>query len=331
MPSGLDSRTGALADRLITERALARLPGPRLMWVLAWAALVPCQAWLYRRLAGTGTNTILDLDAMDAALGFYLVGLTLVGARFIVVRAEQIEPVIRRVARGDTLRELLRGYDWWPGPLIVAGALTALEMAEAVMTAGWAPLLISPIVLAVHIPTATAGWVVLAVFLSLDRLGRLDLDLDPFSGDPTLGLKPVGRLAFSAFAIVLLAGTPVLLRFTTSALALVINVPLVGLPLAAFAFVLGRVHARMRVARAEGLETARQLTRSVLAPVLEEGSATILSERAMALSAAESLERRVERVKTWPVTGGIVGQTVVIVVSVLTALVTRWVFVLLGL
>jgi hypothetical protein len=48
-------------------------------------------------------------------------------------------------------------------------------------------------------PLWTAVWVYLTLQIGLNRLGRGHLTLEAYRGDRSLGLRPVGRLAFTGF------------------------------------------------------------------------------------------------------------------------------------
>jgi hypothetical protein len=51
----------------------------------------------------------------------------------------------------------------------------------------------------VGIPLRPAVWVYLTLQLGFDRLGRGHLNPARYRGDRSLGLRPVGRLAFTGF------------------------------------------------------------------------------------------------------------------------------------
>lgn len=58
------------------------------------------------------------------------------------------------------------------------------------------------------LPANTALWGVISILLELDRLGRRPLHLLPFEEDRSLGLRPLGSLAFAAFLLFTAALVP---------------------------------------------------------------------------------------------------------------------------
>lgn len=318
--------TAATASRIIlTDRIIAHLPGPHAVGVVLWLGVLALQVFLFGWLDDTGreTGTLLDFDAGDLGISIYLLLLSLIAGPRLVRAAERYVDELRPVAPDDIRAGWLRGVDGRLGPVTIAAAFTVLEVGEASAALGPRALALVPTGLIVHLPAATAGWALLVMIVALDRIGRSALNLDPYSGDANLGLKPAGRLAFTAYLLLVAGITPVLLRYTTSTFALVINLPLFAAATSLFALALGRVHRTMHRVRTAALDTARRRWLDAFAPVRAQDDLATLQANSAFLSAAEALERRVERIKTWPLTGGLVGQMVVIVVSIITGLVSR--------
>jgi hypothetical protein len=119
--------------RPLTERILGRLPGPRALWVAAWA-LVP---WL-----NAGANWLLDTGSKSAvweqstllvllnyaALSFAIV-LTLWGTGRIARRLETLRTATAKVLEPDGAREPFRELNSAVGPL-VATAVAAVAFAH---------------------------------------------------------------------------------------------------------------------------------------------------------------------------------------------------------
>lgn len=310
---------------LLTDRIIQRLPGPRWLGIALWIGVLGLQLVLVAALddPAVTAETILDQDPGDLAIAVYLLLLSLVAGPRLVRRAEREIDELSPVAPRDVRQRWLRGVDGWAGPLVIAVAFTALEVGEAMAAHGPGLLALVPTSLIVHLPAATAGWALLVMIAALDRIGRSSLNLDPYGGDPNLGLKPAGRLAFTAYMLLVAGVTPVLIRYTTSLFALTVNLPLFVAATLLIVVALGRVHRQMVRARDAALQRARERWTEAFAPVRRVDDLATLADHSPLLSAAENLERRVERVKTWPVTGGIVGQILLISVSIITGLVSR--------
>ena len=327
-PVRRESSGHRLAERLLTERALAWIPGPRLVGVALWSS---AQAWLFDLVRPDGTtDSVLALDAIDALVASYLIAVSLAGGRWLVRTAEdeltEIEPLVRRPGVG----RWLHGIDSSRGPLALASVFTILEITEAAVSIGPEILLLSPVVFAVHLPIAVAGWALFTVLLALDRIGRDDLHLDPYAGDPNLGLNPAGKVAFTAYALLAAAGGPILLRYTTSAFAMSVNIPVFVAGTLLFVVALRRVHRRMHAARRDALDHARARFLEAYRPLRRRDDLETLKAQATILGAATALEDRVRAVKTWPVTGGLAGQLLIVFISVMTGLVSRGVTSIIG-
>lgn len=276
-------------------------------------------------------DPVLALDSVDVAVGAYLVVVSIAGAGHLARRASGLELPMADGAEDATRQALFGQTESWTVPAGVAAALSIVEVAEAVALTGIPALLLLPIVLAVHLPIAVAVWTILTVVVSLYRLGKLPLELDPYSGDPNMGLKRAGVLAYRAFLLLAAGAAPVMIRYTTNELSLYLNIPLIVAVALAFAGSLWEIHRKMEGARAEALKTARLQVARLIEEARPHSEPDEFARHAGAIALAISLEERVESVKTWPVTGGIVGQFVLIVISVVTGLVSRSVMTVVGL
>jgi hypothetical protein len=116
----------------------------------------------------------------------------------------------------DTL--WLAGVGNTAGPLVLAVLLTVLEDVGLLGPLDALDLLVLALLqFVVHLPLAVGIWVVWTILVSMYRMGRGDLRLDPHSGDPTLGLQPIGRLAVLTFGIFSAGAAPILLANRTVA------------------------------------------------------------------------------------------------------------------
>lgn len=86
-----------------------------------------------------------------------------------------------------------------------------MPLDEAVRGEAVAALIQGAKWLVLGIPLWTAIWVYLTLQIGLNRLGRRHLRLDAYRGDRSLGLRPVGSLAFNGFWMLFGSVGPLLL------------------------------------------------------------------------------------------------------------------------
>jgi hypothetical protein len=186
--------------RPLTERILARLPGPRALWIAAWA-LVP---WL-----NAGLNLLLETGARSAvweqsrtlvllnyaALSF-AIAISLWGSERIARRLDALRPTTPDAVSVD-VGGPFRGMNHAVGPLLATAATAIAFAASAFADDGWtAAILRGATWLLVAIPLWTFLWTYVSLQLGLDRLGREHLPADAARVDPYVGLRPLGGVAF---------------------------------------------------------------------------------------------------------------------------------------
>jgi cbb3-type cytochrome oxidase subunit 3 len=321
----------------LTERLLGRLPGPRLAWVLAWAAL-PVTAGLlpsaYLATVGAKPLPVRLLTGLVLAyavvLSFWAVG------RFSTER-DTVQRSVDQLAAGpeQAATPLFRGMASTQGPLALTLVFVAVTVwRTAVLGDPWAALLWVPVSLLVNLPLLTAVWVYLALLRGLDRLGRRTLSLTAFPQDLSLGLGEVGRLAFTAFWIYGAGFAPVLVVNFANPIGLLLILGLFLLGVLIFFGCLQGLHRQLLAARRHYLEWAGQLYARAYEPI-RSGSVAALGEQARPLQAAEVIYRRAEAIQQWPFQqrrlvqiAGIVGTVVTFVV---TGIITRLILIRLGL
>ena len=180
----------------VTERILRDLPGPRLVWIVAWA-LVP---WL-----NAGANLLLGTERTSAvweqgralvvlnyaALSFAIV-ITLWGTERIARRLETLRAATSNALHGDT-SERFREMNSVVGP-VVASTATAIAFAtEALVRDGWAAAVLRGATwFVIGIAIWSFLWTYASLQLGLHRLGRDRLLPDVGTVDPSLRLRPLG-------------------------------------------------------------------------------------------------------------------------------------------
>jgi hypothetical protein len=307
----------------LTERLLGRLPGPRVAWVAAWAA-VPVAAALPpgAYLATVGARPI-GVRLLTGLVYAYAVALAVWAIGRFARECEAAQRSVDRLAeRPEQASPVFRGMASTWGPLALTLVFVAVTVwRTAVLGDVRAALLWLPAALLVNLPLLTAVWVYLALLLGLDRLGRRTLSLTAFPEDLSLGLGEVGRLAFTAFWIYTAGFAPVLLVNFANPPRLLLTLGLFLLGVLLFFGCLQGLHRQLVAARRHFLEWAGQLYTRAYEPV-RSGSQAALGEQAQPLQAAEVIQRRAEAIQQWPFQQHRLAQIAGIVGTVLTFVVT---------
>jgi len=219
---------------------------------------------------------------------------------------------------------LFRGIDSVTVPLVLtAASMVILPVDEALAGKFDAAVIQGATWLVVGIPIWTAAWTYLSLQAGLGRIGRGHLTMHAYSGDRSLGLRPVGRVAFTGFWTLLGVAGPLILTSgydipgaVTAGLALVVGV--------VFFFVsLRRLHKQMAAVRQSEVEQARSLYVRAYQVVRDEQTLEVLERQGDLLEAAESLEKRAERIQTWPFDERTFAQVVAIASSVAAGIIVR--------
>ena len=321
----------------LTERLLGRLPGPRVVWVLAWAA-IPVAAGLLPSayLATVGARPLPVrlliglMFAYEVVLAFWAVG------RFTRER-DTVQRSVDQLAAGpeQAATPVFGGMASTKGPLALTLVFVAVTVwRTAVVGDPWTALRWLPVSVLVNLPLLTAVWVYMPLLLGLNRLGRRTLSLTAFPQDLSLGLGEVGRLAFTAFWIYGAGFAPVLVVNFANPLGLLLILGLFLLGVLVFFACQQGLHRQLVAARRHYLEWAGQLYARAYEPI-RSGSLAALGEQAQLLQAAEVIHRRAEAIQQWPFQqrrlvqiAGIVGT---VVTFVMTGIITRLILIRLGL
>src|SRR3972149_418507 len=106
---------------------------------------------------------------------------------------------------------------------------------------------------------SSVRWPSASRLVGLTRLGRHKLRLDDTPGDRTLGLRPVGHLAFSGFWIFSVGFAPILILTATSTPTLVLNLVFFLIGFALFVLSLNRLPQQLVEAKRTHSDLSRQL------------------------------------------------------------------------
>ena len=312
----------------LSEQILSRLPGRRRVWIIAWAfvpwlnlAVVASAGALDQRPRMIAVTEILNRAAVTIAI---LVSLR--GTARIMEQLRLLLPVLDQVVEQDA-RETpppFRGIDSAAVPLVLtAASMVILPIDEALSGQSVAALIQAVTWLIIGIPIWTAAWTSVCVQAGLDRMGRRHLAALRYTGDRSLGLRPVGRLAFTGFWTLLGVAGPLVLTSgydipgaVVAGLALVVGVAL-------FFVSVRRLHRQMAAVRQSEVERARSLYVRAYAVVQDQPTLEVLERQSGLLEAAEALEKRAERIQTWPFDERTFAAVVAIASSVAAGIIVR--------
>lgn len=321
-------RTNRAVAQPLTDRVLTTLPGTRLAWLLGWA-LVP---WLNLAVVlateewGWTTQTdhsseVANRLAVSFSLLLALWGTTRISTELGRLRRDLTEVVEEEL---PAVERMFRGVDSVAVPLlltIVVGVLLPLD--EAVGGEPVAALVQGITWLLIGVPLSTAVWVYVVLQMGLNRLGRGQVTLVGYRGDRTLGLRPIGSLAFTAFWMLLGTLTPLALTGSADRPAVLVTLVVLVAGIGLFFGSLRGLHRQMSAIRHVELARARSLYQQAWTPVRHDPTLAVLQERVPALNAAEAYEKRVERIQAWPFDEGTFARAVTIASSAVATIIAR--------
>jgi hypothetical protein len=311
----------------LTERILAWLPGPHWLWIALWALLPFVRMMELVWVMGLAVPEPRP-DYLVYRLPYELVFAFLVVLSFWAVgkwtcEVIALQPTLARLTRGDGL-EVFRNMTSRSGPLILLVVLTVVSEIDFVAGQGvLGGLLVAPLAFLTGLPVIAGFWVYFSVLVGLNRLGSHPLLLEPFPEDRSLGLRPVGALAFSAFWVFVAGIVPLLLVTIEYPVDLAVSLVVFLLGVAIFFLSLMRLHRQMSAARQHHSEQARAILAQVLEPLRASPTTDTLRQQTPLLSAAEILIRHAEAIQRWPFDDSTLRVIVTIVSGVIAALVSR--------
>jgi hypothetical protein len=312
----------------LSEQVLLRLPGPRLPWVVAWASipwlnLVVVQGSGAAEWAQPGIplSEILNRAAVTVALL-----LSLWGAARITAELRGLQHALTKAVVQDEpdVRRLFLGIDDRLVPLLLTALVGVLLPLDEALRGDRAAALIQGVTwLVIGIPLSTAVWVYLILQIGLNRLGRGRLTLQPYSGDRSLGLRPVGKLAFTGFWMLFGVVGPVVVTAISDIPAAVVGITVLVVGVGLFFLSLRRLNRQMTAVKQRELERARDLYMQAYQQVRANPTLEGLQQQASLLSVAEALEKRAERIQEWPFDEATFARVVTIASSVAAVIIAR--------
>jgi hypothetical protein len=290
------------------------------LWVALWA-IVP---WL-----NAGANLLLETEGTSAvweqsralvllnygALSFAVV-ITLWGTERIARRVEALRSTTSKVLEGNA-SEPFREMNSVVGPLVASAATSIVFAVSALVRDGWTSAMLRGATwFVLGIALWTFLWTYGSLQLGLDRLGREHLRAEASRVDPSLGLRPLGGLAFMGLWMLLAWLVPVLLTGLPDVVGVAIGVVVLSGALATFFLSLLRLHRQMVEMKASELAIARELYAQAYEPVQKARTLEALERQQGLLSAADALEKRARGIHEWPIDEGTLARVITIATSV---------------
>ena len=264
------------------------------------------------------TLVVLNYAAFSLAIV-----ITLWGTDRIARRLETLRATTSNVLEGDE-REPFRGINRVAGPLAATVATAIAFTVSTLVDYGWtAAVLRGTTWLVVGIALWTFLWTYASLQLGLDRLGREHLRPDAAHVDPTLGLQPLGAVAFMGLWMLLAWLVPLVLTGLPDIVGIAIGAAVLIGAIAAFFLSLVRLHRQMVAVKANELAVARGLYAEAYQPVRSAPSLQTLERQHGLLSAAEALEKRALGIHEWPIDEGTLARVITIATSVVAVIIAR--------
>jgi hypothetical protein len=297
-------------------------------------ALVP---WL-----NAGANVLLETGARSAVWEQSRTLVILSYAAFSIAIVITVWGATR-IARGvESLREAteievdhceaFREVNSIRGPLLLSAATAFAFAVSAFIGDGWtAAILRGATWFVLGIALWSFLWTYGSLHLGLDRLGRRHLPAGAVRIDPTLGLRPLGSLAFMGLWMLLAWLVPLLLTSLPDVVGVVLGVIVLGGALATFFLSLLRLHRQMADVKTREIAIARGLYAQAYAPVQAARTLDALEQQHRLLGAADALERRAHAIHEWPIDEGTLARILTVATSVIAITVARLILDPLGL
>ena len=313
----------------LTERLLGRLGSPRWLWIVLWG-LVPLAQTLmvaiWFKLSGKSVGSIPALLIPQAVLA-YVVILLLWGLARLLRQARDLRPDLMRLTDRQHERDTMPNISSAVAPILLTTALAAANTTVNWISSGpFLALANLPFLALTVLPIMTFVYTYLALLVGLHRLGRHRLALDPFPHDRSLGLAPVGSLAFTGFGLLFAAAIPIILSSSESAVTLLESYAVLGVSVLFFFLSMLRLHRQMSEAKAKNLQQARALYASAYEPLRRSATLETLESQASVLAAAQALEERAASILTWPIGDQLMGIFIFIVAGVASGVIVRLAF-----
>jgi hypothetical protein len=155
------------------------------------------------------------------------------------------------------VERLFGGVDSGTVPLLLTVAIgVVLPVDEFLAGEPEAAIIQTATWLLIGIPLSTAVWVYVILQLGLNRLGRRRMTMPAYRGDRTLGMQPVGSLAFTGFWMLVGAVTPLILTGVSDLRSVLVGILVLTAGVALFFLSLRGLHSQMAMVKRQEVDLA---------------------------------------------------------------------------
>lgn len=327
----------------ILERIVNPLPGPYFLKILTFWIIFGTPGMVLTRYLDTfNTDTIVSLFGVVSfqnVLVFSLANFVMplyafYGTRHMRQKISQTLPELKDITAGGSSAEgVFRSMPKLPPVLILAVFFSGLSIVsfpgQVQHIAGYLSLIVKVVGFAVSMfAYGTFIWIYASSIGGLHRLGKERLCFAPFYEDRHLGMKTFGSVSLSLVWVYFLGIG--LVFFSFSPLPVPLLVALGGLILfgvALFFLPLHDVHVKMAKEKQAAEKALRaQLRRVAKTLVSSEESPSEVTD----LLAFQILEQKVSKISEWPFDTATLSWLSAIIISIIAAVITRYLLVFLG-
>jgi hypothetical protein len=233
---------------------------------------------------------------------------------------------------GDAALEPFAGLGHVTGPALIAAALAAAYLLEPTRRGPFGfSLVVVGSSYVTNLALSQGLWAMVVVLSGLNALGREQLRLLPFDVDRSLGLHPLGQLAFKVFLIGLALVAPLILFTSTSPIRLASSVLILVGIVAAFFLSMYRLHQHQVAEKTKLRLWSGQMTAVAMAPLKRELTSECFQTHSLGVLAADTIARQVGAVQEWPVDERVLRVVAAITTSVAAAVFARLLLTRIGL
>lgn len=316
----------------LTERILAPLPGPQLLWFLVWSIMMPAYIFLGAAYRNPGLAFTPEDVALTPVLTYSVLA-SLWGVKRLRSSMNRLQPVFAgMVLETHGIEESwpFRSSSSTAGPFLLTAVTMIIRGPGLFGPVKWVTFLGVVIAIIYALPGATLLWLYGSILWGTDRFGRSNLRLAPFEEDSSLGLGTFGALTADAFGTMMLVVAPlfigisiVLPREQLRAQDLLLEVAVVLAIVALLFSSVYRLHRRLVIEKTKRLAWAKHRYGEAFRAATTNTTEQTLRDRVAELQLAAEIERRAAAIQTWPFDVSAFRTIGAIVSGVLTALFAR--------
>ncbi len=150
------------------------------------------------------------------------------------------------------------------------------------------------------VPLMNGFWMYVIVAMGLHRLGARPLRLTPFEQDRSLGLRPLGSLAFGFYVLYAAISTSLTLVTSYGRVQLLVYLGFAVIGLAMFFLQMRGLRRQMLAGKAAHTAWARELYAAPVEALRRDPSPEALDRQARRVLAAAEIKREVATIQEWP-------------------------------